>query len=387
MNARLLHRVLFSVIPLIFALSINVEKAHGFTYWRCEDFLGRSANFRRSREDMTWRAGRSSFPAGSLRRVALEIAQSRWNQAPGQFIFNYPPLYGDGSCSRNNRQNEVWFSNNQRILDSAPAIAWLDMECTCVLDCTARIKYTDIIFDDSENWSLNFPNRSTKRAYGGAWRPFETAAIHEMGHALGLAHTNTIYNIMGIDETHIYVNDWWIGYYVGEDAGNGEVFLYGSDDHPLRNDVGVTHWKYSRPGGRDNEYSVHILTQIFNSAGNAVIASDAFQGMRRYQVTAGSTYRVEFTYENNGVDDFDEVNVGYYISTDSRITTLDRRIRTRTLTLNRNGVYTQNYSLTIPADLTVGQTYWIGVIVDYTDDILEFNPSNNATYIPIEIIP
>jgi hypothetical protein len=192
---------------------------------------------------------------------------------------------------------------------------------------------------------------------------------------------------MGIDGTHLYANGWYVGYYAGEDAGNGEVFLYGAVDHPVRNDVGVTHWKYSRPGGRDNEYSEHILTVIYAMDGITVIGSDAFRGMRRYQVRAGSTYRVEFTYENNGVDDFDEVNVGYYISTDDRITTRDRRFSTRTLTLNRNTVFTQNYSLTIPADLTVGQTYWIGAIVDYTDDIIEFVSGNNAAYIPIEIIP
>jgi hypothetical protein len=44
-------------------------------------------------------------------------------------------------------------------------------------------------------------------------------------------------------------------------------------------------------------------------------------------------------------------------------------------------------SLTIPGDLTVGQTYYLGVIVDYTGQYFEFSEINNATYIPIKIIP
>jgi hypothetical protein len=41
----------------------------------------------------------------------------------------------------------------------------------------------------------------------------------------------------------------------------------------------------------------------------------------------------------------------------------------------------------IPDDLAVGQTYWLGVIVDYTKSISEFSGVNNAVYIPIKIIP
>jgi hypothetical protein len=206
-----------------------------------------------------------------------------------------------------------------------------------------------------------------------------------MGHAPGLAHENDTYNIMGQDWTHIEITAMGqLVCYAGEDAGNGEVFLYGEDIGG--NDLGVTHWKY---GGEDGEYSRHTLTWLLSEFGHGVDSEPipGVHGVRRYEVRRGSRYQVEFTYENNGIGDHDDVNIGYYISTSDIITTIDRRISTTTMDLSRGTANTRRHTLTIPNDLDVGLTYWLGVIVDYTDDIDEINELNNASWIPIEIVP
>jgi hypothetical protein len=38
------------------------------------------------------------------------------------------------------------------------------------------------------------------------------------------------------------------------------------------------------------------------------------------------------------------------------------------------------------SDTLLGQTYYIGAIVDYKNAIPEFNEINNATWIPIRIV-
>ena len=80
------------------------------------------------------------------------------------------------------------------------------------------------------------------------------------------------------------------------------------------------------------------------------------------------------------------VDVGFYISTNNLITTFDRRIGGRTLTLSRDNVYSPtHHTVTIPGDLNVGQTYWVGAIIDEDNSLSEAVEWNNATYIPIRV--
>jgi hypothetical protein len=160
------------------------------------------------------------------------------------------------------------------------------------------------------------------------------------------------------------------------------VHLYGKTNTTRKNDLGVTHWKYS---GHSGEYNTHTQCRIYKLDDTPVTRED-FNGWKRYKVQVGNIYKVQFTYENNGYYDQKAVDIAYYISTDDRITTADRLIGLATFDMNRNKAYTLAIHLLMPWDLTWGQTYYIGVIVDYHDTILEFSSVNNATWIPIRMI-
>ncbi|MHC4309827.1 MAG: hypothetical protein ACYSSN_07780, partial [Planctomycetota bacterium] len=67
------------------------------------------------------------------------------------------------------------------------------------------------------------------------------------------------------------------------------------------------------------------------------------------------------------------------------ITTCDTLFSSHTRDFYRDTVYTMKQSLTIPGNLKAGQTYYLGVIVDYTGRYFEFVETNNAAHIPIEI--
>jgi len=367
-------RVVFGiVIALAFVCGPRLEVAVGHTHWHCS-----GGNLKWYGEKLNWRAGKNSFPSGSSWRTALTTVNARWNQAPGEFRFGIRN-WGEKYVGRSNGQNEIWFSRSSSLLDGAPAICYYRYSCA---GSNHKLKEADVIFDADWGWSRSTA-QSSKKPYGGSWRPWGCTAIHEMGHALGLAHEDDTYNVMGQDWDHIHANNDKVRWYVGEDAGHGEVHLYGKTDTTYKNDLGVSHWKHS---GASGEYSTHTHCRMYHTSGGNV-SRENYDGWKRYKVKAGHSYKAEFTFENNGYYDKSGVHVGHYISTNDYITTSDDRIAKRTMTLNRNKPYTASHTVVIPSDLTVGQTYWLGVIVDYPNFVTEFSESNNATWLPIRIIP
>lgn len=329
---------------------------------------------------VTVRADQASFPAGRW-RDALQQAVDRFNLNPSPFRYSMT-IDSDG-VGLNNGQNEVWGSTDDTVLHGAPAVAYRWWTCYWLSgNVVHNMDEVDVIFNYGSPWRwASSESKSGLIRYGGSLRPMQTTAIHELGHGLPLSHVNTEYNVMGTDFEHISVNGSTARAYLGEDAADGAVFLYGLSS-TLRQDLGVVHWKYS---GVSGEYSDHDKTQLYDSSG-AILSNFDDGGETRYRVHRGQTVLAEFTYENNGASTHSNIQVGFYISTNSLITTVDQpRIGGATLTLSPDDVFTFRTSVTIPNNLNSDQDYWLGVIIDDTGSISEMVEWNNATYIPIRV--
>ena len=314
----------------------------------------------------TMRASSASFPPGNPYTVALGTVVSRWSTNPSNFRFTQ--TYNDPSVSFGNGQNEVWFSSDASACNPAVTYSWWD--------AAGNLTETDICFYVGESYTTSM-SKSSLWAYGGPFRPFQTTAMHEYGHALGLGHEADEYNIMGQDWTHLSLNGSTARSYSGEDANDGAVFLYGLFSGE---DMGVVHMKRT---GAVGEYSWHDLTKLYNSSG-VELPFTVFNGQRRYNVSRGQTVRVEFTYENNGAT-YKSPSVGFYISTNSTINTADTQFHKFTLGLGRNDVTTYLRTVTIPATLTRGSTYYLGAITDWNNLIPEVTETNNAAYHIIKV--
>ena len=222
-------------------------------------------------DDITWSSNSAamaassvSFPAGQW-RDALQTAVDRFNVNPS--AFSYTLTTDSNGVALGNSANEIWGSTDSGILLGAPAIAYSWWTYYNNGDNVVFMNELDIIFDYGSPWQWTSSEiKSNLIRYGGTLRPMQTTALHEFGHGLKLDHINTEYNIMGADFEHIHVNGSSARAYLGEDASDGTVYLYGLDSS-IRQDLGVVHWKYF---GASGEYSDHTKTRLYTSTGGSL---------------------------------------------------------------------------------------------------------------------
>ena len=367
-------------LPLAMVVTMGVmladaSEAFAYRYLVCQIGNQTQTIRWRGRSEVTFRAGENSY-ATQARRDALEAAIRRWNQAPDTLDFDVS--YGHSiTLPSLNTRSEIYYSTNELLLDGAPAVAIAVRLCN-IFDPGEIIAY-DILFNNDVDW-MNYRKRTLSSAYDGPYRTVRTTAIHELGHAKGLKHENGTMNVMGSDRTHVHANGERLRAYVGEDAGQGAVVLYGEDANDRR-DVAVSHRKY---GGKNGEYSSHRGCRVYNEDGEILSNSWSEEfSVRFYRVRPAQTVLAQFTYENNGRKDEEVAKVDYFISTNTRITTSDRKIASGQVTVRRNRVYTSRRRLRIPDDLSPGRMYFIGAYIDPDNAIPEVTAVNNATYLAI----
>lgn len=326
----------------------------------------------------------------------VETAVWNFNHNPSNFSVAITPT--TTSVGFGNDRSEIWtsgaFSHQAATYPLAIYYPIVIPFPPFVVGYVVNMHETDIVINDnpSRPWTSS-AHVIALREYGNIDdnRSLPGTVLHEMGHAAGLGHVNYEYNIMGLDCEHVHVNGTLAFFYLGEDASRGLMYLYGL--HPdNREDVGVVHWKYHQAAG---DYSDHTRTVLSDTSNNVLPADwvdytgDGVDDDQHYRVNPGQRVRVEFTYENNGAHAQDDVAVGFYLSDDSIINTQDTRIGGTSIDLPLGHVQEARHDVTLPTSMVSGQRYWIGAIVDESDNINEnmgFSMEwNNATYIPIVV--
>ena len=307
------------------------------------------------------------------KRKMIEEAIEWFNNNPSKLRFSVEmgALWGhDGMIS---------FTKDQSALGGHPAVTYIELGGLFITSIVkARIYMNaDELYTASHLAGALLP-------YGGLYRPGQSTLMHELGHAAGLGHVSTIYNLMGTDWTHVHrrrgqyselsVSDD-VRCYTGSDVNTGLVALYGADPSS-RTDISVVHWKWI---GKTGEYSLHGRTVIYDVNNNPMPTPLTHDNESVVILVGGQQYFLEATFENLGLNS-QEFESEVYLSTNRKITTDDIRISTDShyLAGAAQGAVpdTKTLSFSVPNDIRTGY-YWIGVIVDPHENIEEDNEHNN----------
>jgi hypothetical protein len=294
-------------------------------------------------------------------------AFAAWNDGPAAFSFR--PYY-DLPIAK----VSVQFSTDDDKLGGSPARAYVSWYCGHPFH-SDRLISAAVYFDSRFPYTTDSATAGLAH-YGGTRYLFQTAAVHELGHALGLNHTFNRYSVMGTNWNFLHANCGVSTAYVGEDGTSGARSLYGT---LASQDVAVAHWMHL---GASDGYSTHQRTKVYDAAG-AILPRVSIAGEQHYIVYAGQRVLVEATVENNG-SAFQNTEARLYLSPDNCITPSDRVLSVQARSIGPGSAFgTSLFSIIVPADARRGQAHFLGIGLDGGNSVAEFNESNNYTYLPV----
>lgn len=291
----------------------------------------------------------TSFPPSSTWDARLQNAMWHWNNAAGSRFAYYFGRDTDGSHRSGNGRNEVY-------LDSG--LAWTTLgvtrtryHCYWFFGWHHGIDETDVGFNSDRTWNLGIFDYVDD--LGGVIN-FESVALHELGHALGLLHENR-----------------WMATMNASYPNSGPLGTIREWD-PLADDRNGVRFLYPT-----NTNETDIAGSVFRRTGSGT--SDLVGSTP--STVPGSTVTIGFTFSNLSTERV-TFDIDFYLSTNDYISTFDRLIGTN------NGAWadpgaTGTYSRTlyIPSDIAPG-TYWIGFLVDSDSGLAEANEVNNRMAMP-----
>lgn len=323
--------------------------ALAYTYETCD---GSRVHWNSERATMA--ISTTSFPVGGTGDTQLQDAMFHWNAANSRFRF----VVGrdlDATYNHSNGKNEVVFGT---IADpTVLAVTAFRRHCTWDIFNGWEFGYdeADIVFDVDVNWTFNSFDYST---YPQGGVSFQSVALHELGHALGLNHENRWQATLNA----YYPNGGPVGFFQEwdplPDDRQGVRALYGGDGTSI--DVGAS---------------------IFKSFGSGM------SGLVQPSTVAatGETVAIEYTFGNFGTSraDFD---IGFYLSDNSFISTYDTQLGYNSGAWGGPGaIGTFVKTVTIPENTPPG-LYYLGFVLDPYNFLAERNELNGDHAMPKPIL-
>jgi hypothetical protein len=327
-------------------LTLTTSAVHAASWLECE---GNKIKWNDSWTNMY--ISTTSFPAGSSWDGDLQNAMWHWNNVKGAGFNFFVGRDTDGTHAKDNGHNEIYLHGTE--VGSALAVTFTRYHCYWLFGYQYGLDEADIAFNSNLGWNTG------KLDYANLGSPynFELVALHELGHALGLQHSDGVQATMN----SFYAN--------GGPLGNSK------EVDPLPDDRRGVRTLY---GDSTTERDVASSPFKRTGTGTTGLVSSPTSAARGSQVTIG------YTFGNLGTSSA-TFNIGFYLSTNSIISTGDRLLGSNTgASAGAGAIGSFTRTLTIPADVAPG-TYYLGFLVDKDSALAENNEGNNGQPMPRSI--
>lgn len=297
----------------------------------------------------------TSFPPSSTWDARLQNAMWHWNNVKGSRFVYYYGRDTDGSHRAGNGRNEIHLDDS--LAWSTLGVTRTRYHCYWLFGWHYGIDETDVGFNNNRTWNLGSLDYVNDLSPSDV-RSFESVALHELGHALGLDHENRWMATMNA----FYPNSGPLG--------------TDREWDPLADDRGGVRYLYPTTTSETD-----IAGSVFQrtGSGSSGLVSSPLSAARGADVTIGFTFTNLSTQQVN-------FNIGFYLSTNDYISPSDRLLGTNTgAWANPGATGTFSRTLRIPSDVAPG-TYWVGFLVDSGGSLAEANESNNRMAMPRVIV-
>ncbi len=184
-------------------------------------------------------------------------------------------------------------------------------------------------------------------------------------------------NISGTISLDLYQNDAFLRQIQGSETNDGRFSWTVPTDLNPGNNYQIQISSTNDPSLRDDSDGYFAIAPV-----PIDLAANSFT-LEQSSVAKGATINVNYGVQNHEIGNASDVQVGFYLSSDSTIESSDRLLARDTLSSlagNHSMVGTQVLTLPATEDAfwTRTGTFYVGMIVDEADAILETNETNNA---------
>jgi hypothetical protein len=342
----------------LFSCPFFPASSQAFSYWQCD---GEPTIWR---SNQTFLSNQFNIPAGSADEGDVQEALQRWTLIPGAWFEFTMGTVNSNTTSNSDGQNRIEYNFPAEVGVGHAHIRYT--QCAQLPGPNQSIEEVDVHFvadwlsGAPLTWTHGAPNpRSSSQS------PLRSAAVHELGHAVGLSPTNALHENGLLDTMNASMPAG------GFTDGFASIRVV-----PLPESARGFRFLYT-----DFETDVDQFTsnfRLFAGTTGAVLVPSLPSCAK-----PGDPITVFFTTGNRGNSASLLTSCGVYMSSDEIISTLDTQLLDCTWQPSAHAlVEAFSFTLTVPLSTPTGTTQFFGMFVDDAFAVSESIESNNGVAAP-----